>query len=195
MAMQVWRRRVRGALGNALVWGAGWCSVGVAGTLAAWLFDQLFVSGPPPFPWREGLGFAARLGVIGTISGAMFSAFIGLFFAGRRLRDISWIRFALAGGVVTALFLPCFIIVARALSGDAPLPLPHLLRNARFGLIFGTAAAGISMLIAQRLGREAARDDADVPPSVEDGFVTTLAAERVARQPQGRRLAGFRLRP
>ena len=48
-------RRLRGAFGNALVWGVGWVTVGVA------LLATLRVVGVLSFSWAELLGFAVRL--------------------------------------------------------------------------------------------------------------------------------------
>lgn len=138
--------RLRGALGNALVWGAGWFTA----ALGVMVGLSLVGLGPGPFSWSAALGAAARFGVMGSIAGAAFSSFIRLRYHGRRLSDINWVRFGLGGGIVTGLFVPAFIVVARMIDGDPFLPLEHLLRNGLLAAAFGGTAAGVTLKLAQR---------------------------------------------
>jgi hypothetical protein len=92
---------------------------------------------------------AAMFAVMGTIAGGAFSTFIRLRYHGHRLSDISWVRFAIAGAVVTGLFVPSFIIVMRFLTGDPFLPLEALLKNGIVGAVLGGAAAGATLKLAQ----------------------------------------------
>ena len=85
-------RRLRGAFGNALVWGAGW----FAAALAA--FGALRVVGILTVPWADVLVTASKAGIIGSVAGGAFSSVIRLLYHGRRLSEISWVRFGIGGG-------------------------------------------------------------------------------------------------
>lgn len=145
MASRNLLRRLRGAVGNALIWGAGW----FAFATAVFSVQQLFGAASPTDTWLDVFRSAAKFGVMGTIAGGAFSTFIGLWYRGRRFSEINWVKFGLGGGIVTGLFVPTFIIVARWLSGDDFLPVRHLLFNGAVGAVLGGAAAAVSMKIAQ----------------------------------------------
>lgn len=138
-------RRLRGALGNALVWGVGWFTAAFGMFAALRLFGIL-----PAAPFWEAYGEEAiKFGVVGGMAGGAFSSFIRWRYHGRRLSNISWVRFGIGGGVVTGLFVPAFIVVMRLLSGDPFLPLEALLSNGLVGAVFGGVAAGGSLKVAQ----------------------------------------------
>ena len=138
-------RRLRGAVGNALVWGAAW----FAGALVVMAVLRILGFANSERAWIGVWKDAARFGVVGTIAGAAFSSFIGLWYRGRRLREISWVRFGIGGGIVTGLFVPTFIIVMRFLSGDSFLAVDALVRNGVVGAVFGGVAAAASLRLAQ----------------------------------------------
>ena len=117
-------RRLRGALGNALVWGVGWVTVGLA------LLATLRVVGVFTFPWVELISFAIRLGIVGAVTGGAFAVVIRLLYHGRRLSEISWVRFGLGAAVVTGLFVPLFLQTMNLLSGDGLVPWELVLDDA-----------------------------------------------------------------
>ena len=135
-------RRLRGAFGNALVWGAGWVTVGVA------LLATLRVVGVLSFSWAELFGFAVRLGIVGAVAGGAFSV-VRLLYHGRRLSEIGWVRFGIGGGVVTGLFVPLFLQTMNLLSGDELVPWELVLDDALWTAVFGGAVAGGSLKLAQ----------------------------------------------
>ena len=139
-------RRLRGAVGNAVVWGAGWAACALA------VFAGMKVAGllPASVIWLDAIAVAGRFGVMGGIVGGAFSLVIGLLYRGRRLSHINWVRFGIGGGVVAGVFVPAFMTVARLLSGDAFLPLQELLTNGLLAAAFGAVAAGGSLRLAQR---------------------------------------------
>jgi hypothetical protein len=165
-------RRLRGVAGNALVWGGGW----FAATFAVLAMLRIFDFAPPGSSWGDGLRFALRSGVMGAIAGTAFSSFITLRYQGRRLSDISWLRFGIGGAVVTGLFVPAFLVVARLLSGDDFLPLSALLRNGLFGAVFGGAAAGASLKLAQ-LAHSPLPSPSHDPPDLLEGADHPAATE------------------
>ena len=139
-------RRLRGLVTNALVWGAGWS------TLALVVFSTLRLTGiiPERVSWLEGLGLAARFGIVGGVAGAAFSAVIRLVYYGRRLRDINWVRFGIAGAVVTGVFVPLFLQTMNLISGDGLVPWRLVLDDALWTAVLGGVVAGGSLKLAQR---------------------------------------------
>lgn len=140
-------RRLKGAVRNAVVWGAAWfgltvvtCgvlrAVGVFTPKTFWLLDAVFI--------------AARVAVMGAIAGGFVSMLISLLYRGRRLSEISWVRFGLGGGIAAGLFVPAFMVAARLLSGDGLPPLGAIDSDALLAAVFGGISAGGSMWLAQR---------------------------------------------
>ena len=138
-------RRLRGVIGNAVVWGAGWAASALV------VFIGLKAAGVVQSPsWLDGLMVAARFGFVGALAGTAFSGVIGLLYRGRRLADISALRFGIGGAMMGGVFVPAFLTLARLLSGDGPLPLADLLTNGLLSAAFGAVAAGGSLKLAQR---------------------------------------------
>ncbi len=162
-------RRLRGALGNALVWGAGWFVAGLA------LFAGLRVVGvlPPSFSWVEVFEYAVRAGIVGVAAGGAFSIVIGLLYRGRRLSEISWVRFGIAGGVVTGLFVPLFLQAMNLLSGDGLVPWELVLDDGLWTAVFGGVAAGGTLKLAQ-LG------ETGLPDGTRDRLEDPEGAKRLA---------------
>ena len=162
-------RRLRGALGNALVWGVGWSAaafvvmavMGVAGML------------PATFSWIGALELAAKFGIFGGIAGAAFSSVIRILYHGHHLRDIGWVRFGIIGGIATGVFVPLFMQLMNLLSGDGLVAWKLVLDDAVLTAVFGGAVAGISLKLAQ-LG--------DVLPSGEnqDRIDPSVGMDRLA---------------
>ena len=92
--MQKWLRRVRGAIGMGLLWGAAWAVVGM---VPRWLFG---FNADVPFP--------LVFGVLGFIAGVTFSGLLMVTEGRRTLDQMSLPRFAgwgaLGGFLLSALF-------------------------------------------------------------------------------------------
>lgn len=153
-------RRLRGALGTAVVWGACWC-------VATFVVSALFALAGRGFSWTGTWQLAARLSVVGGLTGTAFSTFIGLAYRGRRLSEISWVRFGIGGGILAGLFVPTFMLVARTLGGDGPLALANYAWSGLLAAVFGTVSAGASMKLAQ--GASGALPGEDAAESLESG--------------------------
>src|SRR5512139_2017021 len=95
-------RRLRAALRNALLWGMGWSAAGLVVLLVLGALGRL----PDANAWLEGLGIVIKLAVWGVFSGIAFAGLMRLLYHGRRLSDISWVKFGLLGGIATGLFVP-----------------------------------------------------------------------------------------
>ena len=167
-------RRLRGALGNAVVWGACWS----AATLA--MFAALRVAGEP-VSWHNAWQNAARAGVVGGLTSVAFSGVIGLLYRGRRLSEISWVRFGVGGGVVAGLVLPAIMLVGRTVSGDGPLPMEKWISSALLAAVFGGIAAGASLKLAQLGDTRLPAGSQDALDRLEGGDPFASAGERDTR--------------
>lgn len=173
MAADNFLRRLGGAIKNAVVWGAAWFGLtvvtvavlhlaGVATSQGFWLLDSIAIG--------------MRAAVLGGIAGSAFSAFISLFYRGRRLSQINWLRFGIGGGIVTGLFVPAFFVVANLLSGDGMPAFANIDEDIVLTAVFGAITAGGSMWLAQRgqplsVGGPGGRDRLDAgrgPPGARD---------------------------
>jgi hypothetical protein len=138
-------RRVRAVLRNALVWGAVWAAAPAA------VFIGLRLTGiAGSVSWHDGFGLAARFGIVGFVAGAAFSTVVGFAYRGRRLADMSWWRFGIAGGVVTAIFVPLFLQTMNLVTGGHIVPWHLVLDDSIWTGILGAVAAGGSLKFAQR---------------------------------------------
>ena len=144
MSVNMWFRRLRGLVRNALVWGAGWSAFSLA------VFATLRLAGVSHASWTQGLGLAARFGIVGAVAGGAFSSIIRLVYHGRRLRDINWVRFGIAGAVVTGVFVPLFLQTMNLISGDGLVPWRLVLDDALWTAVLGGVVAGGSLKLAQR---------------------------------------------
>ena len=98
--MKKWLKRIRGAVGLGLTWGAAWSALGAV----LWL-----AGGTGPLGLPDSLLASAILGFVG---GAIFSTVLGITEGRRRFDEMSLLRFAgwgALGGVI--LTLPYVLIV------------------------------------------------------------------------------------
>ncbi|MFN8654134.1 MAG: hypothetical protein U0133_19710 [Gemmatimonadales bacterium] len=158
-------RRLKAVIGNALVWGVAWFLAGFA------IFTTiLLIRQPQTAGWLDVLGMAIKFGVIGGVAGTAFSTFIAWRYRGRRLSEISWIKFGIGGGVVAGLAVPGFLWLMGALTGGAA-PLHLLVDDFVLSAVLGTVAAGASMKLAQVADRRLPGDPED-PDALSDGSGT-----------------------
>ena len=140
-------RRLTGAVKNAIAWGVTWFALAFVTIL---LLRTIGVVVPPSVSALDALGMAIKFGVMGGITGGAFSIFISIFYRGRRLSQINWLRFALGGAVVAGIFVPSFLVLANVLTGGAVPPFDAIRGDIIFSALFGGIAAGASMWLAQR---------------------------------------------
>jgi hypothetical protein len=139
-------RRLRGAFGNALVWGAGWFAVALVVVVA--LTALGIVSGG--FGWLALLGLPIRIGVLGFCAGGAFSLAIGLLCRGRRLEELSWVRFGIGGALVGAVFMPLLLQTLNIFSGTGPIAWRLILDDVPWMVVFGATASAGTLRLAQR---------------------------------------------
>lgn len=139
-------RRLSGAFRNAVAWGGAWFTLAAAVTVGLRLADGVH----PGIVLGDALLIGIRVGIMGGVAGAAFAGFISLFYQGRRLSEISWIRFGLGGGLMAGVFVPTFLVIANLVSGDGFPALPLVLDDGIYAAVFGGISAGGSMKLAQR---------------------------------------------
>ena len=139
-------RRLRGALGNALVWAAGWF-------IAAFPLTAL-----APFIFRTTATFtyvgaalflAPTLAVIGFVSGGAFSLYLGIAGRDRGLNELKpgWI--ALGTGITVGLLMAVFLLLFVSLRGFPVSFGPTIMGASIFGGLAGVTALG-QVRIAQK---------------------------------------------
>ena len=138
--------RLRAAVRNAAVWGVGWGAIGSAVATTFRLIDRI------PFgnALLDGIGMGIRIGFIGAIAGTAFFAFISLAYRGKRLRDISWLRFGAGGAILAGLFVPAFLQTMNLITGGSMVPWNLVFDDLIFSAAFGGITAAGTMLLAQR---------------------------------------------
>ena len=141
--MRVFLKRLRGAFGNAVFWGVVWFVIGLLFLAAQSLRGFVF--------YLPGLiAQATFAGLLGAITGGIFSAFIAARFSRMQVDDLKARQFALGGvliGMLAGLLLQLWFLRGSVFFppriGDVLVPM------AFFGTIGGVTALG-SIKIAQR---------------------------------------------
>ena len=116
-----WLRKLRGALGNAVLWAGAWSLATIPTLGLLWLlgFGDLFgfaglLNAAPRI--------ALSLAMMGFVAGGSFSVYLGLS-PGRRLGDLDLRVMGILGGVFGALMVPMFSWLPALLSFFGP-PFP-----------------------------------------------------------------------
>lgn len=159
-------RRIRGALVNALVWGAAWGGAGFAYLSALHLAGGM----PEAQPWRLIFYVSANLGVTGFIAGGAFSAYLARAYRDQDLLDIRPVRFA-AGGALTAGALSSLAsIVARSFT-EAGVGFDATLASGMWGVVLGGVTAAGTIKLAQAAARRLnSASRAELGAGVDEAF-------------------------
>lgn len=165
-------RRLRAVVRNAVLWGLGWFLAGLG------LVTTLMLTGMAPrdATWFRAIGLAARVGVVGGFAGAIFALATVLLYRGRRMREISWVRFALAAAVVSATMIPLFLQLLNVISGDGPVAWSELTDDIPLLAVLGGGAAATWLALAQRAERRESMADAAETPAAPNGLPRPHAA-------------------
>jgi hypothetical protein len=180
------RRRLTGAVRNAVAWGVAWFALAFVTILG---LRTVGVVVPATIGVLDAIGMAIRVGVVGGLAGGAFAAFISLVYRGRRLSEINWVRFGLGGAVVAELFVLAFFAITSLAPGNGFPRLDDILSDLIIAAAFGGISAGASMWLAQRgdAGRGEAEDGpahlagGDPPASVGAGDPADSAGAAAAR--------------
>jgi hypothetical protein len=166
--------RLRAAFRNAVVWGVAWGALGSVVATIVRVLDQIPFGGAV----LDGIGMGVRIGFIGAIAGTAFFAFISLAYRGKRLSEISWLRFGVGGAVLAGLFVPAFLQAMNLLTGGSLVPWHLVMDDSVFSAVFGGITAAGTMILAQR---DEARHPVTVQSLLERMERQTLDAGAAAR--------------
>ncbi len=139
-------RRLRGALGNALTWAAGWFIAAIPLTALA---PYIFRTTPNFTYWGAATFLAPTLAIIGFVSGGAFSLYLGIAGRGQRLNELKSGRVALGTGITVGLLMAVFLVLFVSLRGFPISFGPAILVSSIFGGLGGLTALG-QVKIAQK---------------------------------------------
>ena len=139
-------RRVVGAIRNAVVWGGAWFTLAATVALPMRLADDV----SPLIAVADAMFIGARVGFIGGVAGAAFAGLISVFYRGRRLSEISALRFGLGGAILAGAFVPTVLLAGNLITGDGFAVLPYILDDTLMAAVFGGVTAAGSITLAQR---------------------------------------------
>ncbi len=145
--MKSFLRRLKGAVGNALVWSAAWAGASFLFWGAWILFGGMAV--PVSDPWALLAMVSRGAATSGLITGLVFSAYLGVAHREGGVLGISVGRSALMGGVVAAAVPVVTNLVWMAVTGSV-VPAGVLAYIAVMPFFLGAATAGGTVFIARR---------------------------------------------
>jgi len=127
-------RRLRGALGNALVWAAAWFIAAIPLTA---LIPHIFRT-TSSFTYLGAWTFLApTLAAIGFVSGGAFSLYLGIAGRGRRLNELKPGPVALGTGITVGFLMAVFLVLFVSLRGLPVSMGPTILVASIFGGLGG----------------------------------------------------------
>lgn len=190
------RGLIRAIARNALMWGVAWGALGTVITSIMRVMDGI----PMPNAFGDGLGMGIRIGIVGGLVGALFSAFIAIAYRGKRLREISAIKFALVAALLIGLFIPLFLQSTNLISGQPLVPWSLLFDDMLMGVVFGGIVAGGSLKLAQRAAAQDATDaevfeDAEPRRELDPGHHAALGSGAGQPFSAPRRAESYERRP
>lgn len=139
-------KRIRGAIGTALTWGAGWFVGGLG------MYGLFGLMGVGPAGVAAILQAALNLGILGGIVGLGSAGFIRLRYAGRSLQDISTLWFGLGGGVASSALIVATVVVGRFLTGAPVVSWTTIAASAGVAAVLGGLTAAASLTVAKAGG-------------------------------------------
>lgn len=142
-------KALRAAVGNAIVWGATWTGLAMLTMVGLRAIGRI----PVTLGILDYLGMALRIGFLGGLVGVAFAAYLRVAQRGRRLGDLSALRFGIGGGIATGILVPTVMQLSSLISGGTFVPWEYLNEDIVIVTVFGGVAAGISIKLAQLASR------------------------------------------
>lgn len=167
--MQNWARRLRGLVGNSVVWGFAWF-VGAAAILGGLLVTG--VLSPSYWSWEIIFERARDIGFVGAGAGAIFSLSLPLLFRGRTLEQISTVRFVLGGATLAGLTL---LGGVELMVRGSIQPSPFFF--AGIAAVFGAVTAGASLAAAKHAQRLDVRESLESLEAMQEETSKLLQPE------------------
>ena len=173
-------RRLGGAVRNGVVWGAAWFGLAMAG------FGFLKIVNDSPVSWLDAVGMSIRIGIVGGLTGGAFAAFISFFYRGRRVSEISPVRFGIGGGILALAFMMAWLGLGNLLTGGSIPPWQDINSDLLYATLFGGISAGASMWLAQRAPAGTEGMDDEEVGRLPAGEHPALRTERKEKEPARR---------
>jgi MFS family permease len=155
-------RTIKAVLRTAFAWGF------VLGAISSVLITALAFIVPGPgvesLPERigealfAGVAMGVRFAMAGVFLGTLFALVLRLSFRGKRVAELHPGKFALIGGVASAVVMPLFYQFLNILSGDGPVAWNLLYDDIPFFAVAGAAGAALTVWIARRGSKLSAED-------------------------------------
>lgn len=142
-------RRLRGVIGTALTWGAGWAVIGF-GVSSVQAIALRAASVPMPIGlWRFVTMVTLRWATSGLVAGTLFA--LALWYVGRRVESLGALstRRAAAWGLGAGIAVPLCIVALMIASGIA-VPLLAMMPLVVTSALFGAGTAGGTVALARR---------------------------------------------
>lgn len=150
-------RRLRGALGNAVVWAGSWFLVSFPLTAVLYAFGYF---GAQPY-WPIAIATATSLTGMGFLAGGAFSLYLGVAGRERSLDDLNPLRAALGSGLTAGIAIPAFALIVNGLGGVATPIGPSLFIAGMISVLTGFTAFGQIAIVQRELSSGAAPDSID----------------------------------
>ena len=159
--MKTLLRRIRGALGTSLTWGATWFGA----TFALLAVVSFFADGrvmPLGDLFPSMVQISGLNALVGCITGGTFSAYNAGNFRARRLEDLRPGRFAI-GGILIAVTLTLVVVIWLKVSAIGELPLLH---DLSMPMLLSAALGGFTGFGSLRMAQSA------LPALTSDAAIT-----------------------
>lgn len=143
--MKGWLRRLRGALGNGVVWAVSWVAGGTA-VLGFLHLTGLFRLADPSEIFSF---FVPVLGMTGLLTGLAFSAYLPFAFRDQDVVEIRSAPFVLGGAVIAGLIC-ALIMLLPPLGPEIAGPTRILIASELWSVLSGGLTAGATLKLAQR---------------------------------------------
>jgi uncharacterized membrane protein (DUF485 family) len=156
-------RRLRGTVGNALLWAGAWFLAAFPVTaVLPFIIDVL-----PNFTYLGALTFLApTLAVMGFVSGGAFSLYLGIAGHDHRVNELNAGKLAFGTGITVGVLMLVFLVLFVTLRGFPVAWVAALLSSAVTGGIAGVTALG-QVKIAQRSLAPGEEGQAELEPGEE----------------------------
>lgn len=167
--MKAWVRRLRGFIGNSLVWGVAWFA-GATAVLGTLLLTGVFSTSH--WSWEIVFERARDIGFVGLGAGAVFSVSLPFLFRGRTLDQVDATRFVLGGAALAGLTL---LGGVELMVRGSIYPSPFFF--AGVASVFGAVTAAVSLGAAKHAQRLDVRTSLESLEAMQEETRGVLQAE------------------
>jgi hypothetical protein len=139
-------RRLKAIFRSAVAWGVTWGALGSVWATLMRIGDNI----PFPMAILDGIGMGIRIGFGGGLAGAAFATFISLAYRGRKLGEISTVKFGVGAAIFAGAFIPVWMQTMSLISGGGLVPFNLIDTDIIYSALFGGITAAGTMALAKR---------------------------------------------